>query len=175
MRLLAKLKEKSGQSAIEFIAIVVVIFFFLLLFLSLTILIVTSEYLDFATFMAARTYRSGFSDQAHQQQYATQVFDMYKEKVNGIARNIDLKFVEGGGGDQTAGVVATYNIDLFYLPPFFIQGNQPPSRINLTSETHLGRDPTIQDCQGYFSSFAEKFNLGIQGSSLLQQMDDNGC
>ena len=53
-----KLNEK-GQSAIEFIVVVVVVFFFLLFYLSFSITLIASEYVDYATFMAARTYKSG--------------------------------------------------------------------------------------------------------------------
>lgn len=165
-----------GQAAIEFMAVVVVIFFFLLFFLSITILIVTSEYLDYATFMAARTYKSGFSSKEYQQRYAEQIFNTYADKVNGVARNFELRFVKADDNDdQTEGIVTNYTIDMFYLPPVFIQGNIPPSAIRLTSEAHLGRDPAFQDCQDYFNSFAQQFRLGIEGTGLVQQMDDNGC
>jgi Flp pilus assembly protein TadG len=177
-RLLEKgLKDRGGQAAIEFIVVVVVIFFFLLFYLSLTILLVTSEYIDYATFMAARTYKSGFSTKDYQQRYATEIFNSYTSKVQGIARNMTISFVNADPGDeQTAGVVANYQMDMFYLPPVFIKsGTLPVSRINLSSEAHLGRDPAYEDCQNFFNQFSQRFGLGLEGTTLLQQMDDNAC
>lgn len=174
-----KRANERGQAAIEFIVVVVVIFFFLLFYLSLTMLIVTSEYIDYATFMAARTYKSGFSTKEYQQKYATDIFNSYTSKVtgSGLARNLTLNFVDATpGDDQTAGVIANYTMDIFYLPPVFIKsGTIPVSRIDLSSEAHLGRDPAYQDCQNFFQDFSQRFNLGIEGTTLLQQMDDNAC
>jgi hypothetical protein len=170
-------KNERGQAAIEFIVVVVVVFFFLLFYLSLSILLVTSEYIDYATFMAARTYKSGFSSQEYQQQYARQVFDGYTSRVAGIARRFDLQFVDADPNDrQTAGVIATYDMDLFYLPPVFIKsGPLPVSRISLSSEAHLGRDPAYSECVNFFDQFAQRFGLGIEGTTLVRQMDDNAC
>jgi Flp pilus assembly protein TadG len=170
-------QNERGQAAIEFIVVVVVIFFFLLFYLSLSLLLVTSEYIDYATFMAARTYKSGFSTKEYQQKYANDIFNSYTSKVQGIARNMQLSFVDPQNGDeQTAGVVSTYQMDIFYLPPVFIKtGPLPISRINLSSEAHLGRDPSYQDCQNFFQQFSQRFGLGIEGTTLMQQMDDNAC
>lgn len=167
-------QSQKGQSAIEFIVVVVVVLFFLLFFLSLSILLVVSEYVEYATFMSARTYKSMFSTKDVQQQNARIVFQSYMDKVQGIARNAQLTFVEGDN-PQSAGVQATYNIDLFYLPPVFLPFGGPPSRINLKTETRLGRDPSYQDCFNYFSDFAQRMGLNIDGTGYLRQMDDNGC
>jgi hypothetical protein len=167
-------RSRSGQSAIEFTIVVVVVLFFLLFFLSLSILLVVSEYVEYATFMSARTYKSMFSSKDVQQQNARLVFQSYMDKVQGIARNPQLTFVEGDN-PQSAGVVAQYNIDLFYLPPVFMPFGVPPSRITLKTETRLGRDPAFQDCSNYFDAFAQRMGLNIQGTNFLTQMDDNGC
>jgi hypothetical protein len=172
--LLKTQKNQKGQSAIEFIVVVVVVLFFLLFFLSLSILLVVSEYVEYATFMSARTYKSMFSTKDVQQQNARLVFQSYMDKVQGIARNPQLTFLEGDS-PQSAGVQATYNIDLFYLPPVFMPFGIPPSRITLKTETRLGRDPAYQDCSNYFDEFSQRMGLNIQGTGFLRQMDDNGC
>ena len=58
---------------------IVVIFFFLLFYLSLSLLLVVSDYIDYATFMAARTYKSAFDSPETQEQNAQAVFDSYIE------------------------------------------------------------------------------------------------
>ncbi len=171
---------RSGQAAIEFMVIVVVLFFFLFFLLSLSMVIVVSEYIEYATFMAARTYKAGFSNEARQEANAKLVFDKYFEKIQGIARNPQLEFRRAEeGNEQTAGVMARYEMDLFYLPPLFGPGEMPPSRINLVSESHLGRDPSFDEvCNPQAGSFFINMlnQFGIQNAeTYAEQMDDNGC
>lgn len=171
-----RLNNQRGQSAIEFIVVVVVVLFFLLFFLSLSILLVVSDYLEYATFMSARTYKSMFSSQEKQEENARIVFDSYANRVQGIARDINLEFLDGGeGGNQAAGVKATYTIDLFYLPPLFIPDGIPASGITLTTETRLGRDPSYADCFNYFRNFTRRLGLNLEGTRYISLMDDNGC
>ena len=171
-----QLRNRKGQSAIEFIVVVVVILFFLLFFLSLSILLVVSDYLEFATFMSARTYKSMFSSQDAQENNARQVFNSYASRVQGIARDINLEFLDGGdGGPQAAGVRARYTIDLFYLPPLFIPDGIPASGITLSTETRLGRDSSYQECNNYFRTWSRRLGLNLEGTRLINLMDDNGC
>lgn len=168
-------KAQKGQAAIEFLVSVVVIFFFLLFYLSICILMVTSEYMDYATFMAARTYKSAYGSEASQEANARVVFDAYTNNVQGIARNIRLNFTEANPGDpKSAGVEAYYDIDMFYLPPVFIGADAPPSRIRLTAEAHLGREPGFQDCENFFTSFVRQLNIPNM-EQFASEMDDNGC
>jgi Flp pilus assembly protein TadG len=172
-------KNQTGQAGIEFMVVCVAVFFFLFFFLSMSVVYVVSEYMDYAVFMAARTYKSGFSTEAFGEQHATEIFNDYTQNVQGIARNINLQFhnnTDPNGASQTSGVSATYDMDLFYLPPLFIPADQRPvSTITLTAESHLGRDPSFTECQNFFTAFLSKFGLGLENSALEQQMEDNGC
>ena len=168
-------KNQKGQVAVEFILVSVVVFFFIFFFASISILIVTSEYVEYATFMAARTYKSMFGTPDVQEQNARTVFNSYIKNVNGIARNFNLEFVNGNSGNQDAGVVATYDIDMFYLPPVFLKDGSPPSKITLQAEAHLGRDTNNSECQDFFNTLSQKLGFGIEGTVLAGQMEDNGC
>jgi len=169
-----KKRDQKGQAAIEFIVVAVVIFFFLFLFMSLSFALIVSDYLEYATFMAARTYKSGYSTEGFQEFYAEQVFRRYADKVQGIARNFDVQFVQVDPTDeQTAGLVTSYDIDLFYLPPVFVSDGFP-SAIRLTSEAHLGRDPSNTDCLNFFIDFNQRTGLNAP-ANLISQMADNGC
>jgi hypothetical protein len=171
-----KIKSRSGQAGIEFVGVMIVIFFFLFFFLSLAITLIISDYLEYATFMAARTFKAGASSAAKQEEHAQLVFDAYFQKIQGIARNpARLTFLKSNADDeQTNGVLAQYDIDLFYMPPIFIQQGAPPSVIRLNAEAHLGRDPAFEDCIGFFDQFGAQV-LGIQNGNLLDQLEDNGC
>lgn len=167
-------KGQSGQAAIEFIAISVVLFFFLLFFLSISILFVVSDYIEYATFMAARTYKSGASRQPIQQRNAEIVFNSYFDKVQGIARRPNLEFIRTEEDNvRTEGLMASYDIDMFYLPPVFVGGGGTPSRIRLNSEAHLGRDPSHEECRSFFTGFGQR--VGVTDPNILEMMEDNGC
>jgi len=170
-----KLNEK-GQSAIEFIVVVVVVFFFLLFYLSFSITLVASEYVDYATFMAARTYKSGNIDRDSQEEAARRVFTQYLSPVESIIRKPQLTFSPTNVAFQTEGVTATYEVDLFYLPPVFIKdGSAPPSRLPLSSQTLLGRDPPLTECLNFFQNFVGTMGLNVGNTFLVNLMDDNGC
>ncbi|MCB0406420.1 MAG: hypothetical protein KDD51_16680 [Bdellovibrionales bacterium] len=170
------LKRQDGQAAIEFITVVVVIFFFLFFMLSLSITLVVSDYIEYATFMAARTLKSMYSTDAVQDRLARQEFFKYAERVQGIARNFDFQIKQKDVNDeQTWGVEASYDIDLFYLPPLFTKGGQPPSVIRLSAQAYLGRDPSFESCINFFDRLANTLGFGISGSGLVQQMADNAC
>ncbi len=174
-------RTDSGQAAIEFMMIIVVLFFFLFLLLSISIVIVVSEYIEYATFMGARTYKSGFSSERTQRENANTVFQKYFSNVQGIARNPKVEFRRvDDNNEQTAGMLVSYNMDLFYLPPLFGPGNTPPSRVSLVSETHLGRDPSFDEvCNPEGGSFFFNLLSGVGGltniPTFAEQMDDNGC
>jgi len=167
------LKQPSGQAAIEFIVCILVIFFFLFFYLSLAILIVTSEYIDYATFMAARTLRSGYRSRQGAEANARIVFDKYTQRIQGIARNFKLDLV-GSDDPDRAGVISTYDMDLFYLPPIFMGSQTPPSRVTLQSESHLGREPGHEECFQFFRSFVRRLNIP-NGEAFVEEMEDNGC
>lgn len=173
-----KRNGQEGQAAIEFIFIVIGVLFFLLFFLSLSILLVVSDYIEYATFMAARTYKSMSISKETQQQRAQNVFDAYTSRIQGIARDFKIAFLPGWNGAndlQSEGMMAQYSINLFYLPPFFVPDEVPPSTVQLTTRTRLGRDVSYQECLQYFRNFADQVNFGVGGSGLTNLMDDNGC
>lgn len=164
-------KNRDGQAAIEFMVCMVVILFFLMMVLSLAVLFVTSEYMEYATFMAARTYKAAAGSSDEQERNAKEVFDAYAGNVTGIIRNPSIRFQDQGPTD-TAGAVASYDIDLFYLPPVFIGTNAPLSRIHLSTDTYLGREPSVAECGNFFQTFVQRFGVS---SVFADSMDDNGC
>lgn len=168
-----KIANTSGQAAMEFIIVSVVIFFFLFLLLSMAIVFVVSSYLDYATFMAARTYKTGAAQQSSQERVAREIFLAYFDKVNGIARNPQIQFIRTDPNSvRTEGILTSWEIDMFYLPPVFVGANGPTGRIRLSSEAHLGRDPSSVECQGFFSNFARRFGVS---EDFAEIMEDNGC
>lgn len=165
-RMILKRLNQSGQSAVEFMIITVVIFFFLLFYMSLSFALVASEYVDYATFMAARTYKSASFSKETQEQLARDVFQQYLNPIDSVIRAPRVRFTPNGAQ-------SSYQVDLFYLPPLFVKSGTAPSRITLQSESLLGRDPSNRECQEFFSSFADQFGVGQTFFANL--MEDNGC
>ncbi len=159
--------NQRGQSAIEFIIVTIVVFFFLLFYMSFAITLVASEYVDYATFMSARTFKSGNDTRENQEKDARKVFGQYLDPISSVIRSPQVRFSD-------AGATSSYEVDLFYLPPLFIKNGAPPvSRLSLESEALLGRDPAINDCLNFFSGVANQ--LGFGGTFLANVMEDNGC
>lgn len=167
--------NQQGQAVIEFLLCSLVIFFFLLFYLSLCVLLISSEYMDYATFMAARTLKASYDKPDTQDSNARTVFSQYANKLSPVVRNFNVQI--NGEGPQ-AGVRVEYEADLFYLPPIFVSG-AIPSRLRLSTQTRLGREPNFNVCDSsnpdsYFLKFINHFQ--IQGmDSLVGQMEDNGC
>jgi len=163
---------------IEFIIVVIVVLFFLVFLLSSAMLLVISDYVEYATFMAARTYKSGFSREPIQRANAETVFRAYFQYVDGLARNPKLEFYpEDANNQHDGGLIVSYEMDAFYLPPLFLLGEVVDPRITLTAEAHLGRDPSFEEvcgASGFFGDFVQKAGVNNAGN-IAEQMDDNGC
>lgn len=183
MKFFKHIQKKEGQSAVEFILVCLVVFFFLLFFLSISFVLILSQYMDYATFMAARTYKAAHGDAQEQQQQAQTVFTSYTRLVLGsglVKRVSPLQFIKvdpNGRDHQTEGVRAQYDLDLFYLPPLFITGRAPSSGITLTSESFLGRDPNYDECTSFFKRFTDRLGIQMQfgNADYSARMEDNGC
>ena len=177
---------------VEFMISVIVIMFFLFLMLSLSILMVTSEYMEYAAFMAARTYRTGYSTASSQQTRGRAIAQRYVDNVSNLLSNntANIEMIDGGDagaprlnnaiGDQgggLAGVRISYRIPIFYLPPVFA-GTFIDPNITLTTETFLGRDPSAEECSNFFPQFLQRVGANLGGSdpsAVASQMEDNGC
>jgi len=187
-------KSAAGQTMVEFLISVIVIMFFLFLMLSLAILMVTSEYLEYAAFMAARTYRTGYSTAASQKQRADLVARQYVANVGNLLSGVpNIEVIDGNEtgvpnlanvgpkGAGIAGVRISYRMPLFYLPPVFAGSFADPN-ISLVTESFYGRDPSADEACGGDDSFFRRFlqrvapNLnGTNPALVAGQMEDNGC
>ncbi|MBI4404918.1 MAG: pilus assembly protein [Deltaproteobacteria bacterium] len=171
-----KPRSRTGQAAIEFIMVVVVVFFFLFFFLSTSIVLVVSNYMDYATFMAARTLKTGYSNPARQMALAESVFRSYVEKIGAIVKGTTLTQISVDPSDlNTAGLEASYRINRYFLPPVYLPGSEYNAILTLQSEAHLGRDPSMEECKNYFKNLTSRFGISISNELYWENMDDNGC
>jgi len=183
MKCFKHIQNRKGQSAVEFIIVCLVVFFFLLFFMSVSFVLILSQYMDYATFMAARTYKAAHGSPQEQREEAERVFLSYANLVRGsglVKRVSNLEFIKvdpQGRQHQSEGVRVQYDLDLFYLPPLFIRGPAPSSGITLTSESFLGRDPNYDECTGFFRRFASELGVQLEfgNADYSARMEDNGC
>lgn len=192
-------RSESGQAAVEFMSVVIVFFFFLFFLASFALVLVLSSYMDYVAFMTARTFQSatgdvgtnGVSDvtiaeaparagatPSTQFQHAVSVFNDYVGPLSPtVIRNATLTIVQNTSREQVSGVQIRYELNLFYMPPIFLGNAAPSSRVTLTSEARLGREPTTRECLAFFTSYMSKFGIPstVNGASVQDKLDDSGC
>jgi hypothetical protein len=173
-------KNESGQATIEFALTLMLLLVFFFFYLQLSLVMAVGNYFQYATFMSARALLSSGPDDGDQIDRATQVLSMMvKRGANNPGQDRwtpIAKGAGGGGGIVTGaligqgpefapkdrdkswqeGVRYTFRSRLFLIP----FGNVPGA-IELTSESWLGREPTISECSDFMSTV----------SGII----DNGC
>lgn len=177
-------RDCQGQSTIEFALTITLFLTFTFFFLQLGLVFAFGNYVQYATFMAARSYLSAGPDSQDQEQRARYVigtmlkrsaFQTRTDKFPSIAKGYggDGEFpglLVGRGSmyqennDDTlwmTGVQYTFSGKLFPVPLGRSSNGTSLTSLQLTSESWLGRDPTDSEC----TSAMEK----IKGSI------DNGC
>lgn len=179
-------ESESGQSLIEFALSIFLVFGLLFFFIQLALSLSWGNYVQYATYMAARAYLSGGVSQNDQNERAIDVlrrtvkrgvvsnddrFPMIAQGINGDDPTVKGASVGGGPGFDPGnydlswmqGVRYTFRSRLFVLPigrpgtPLDASKGQAV----FTSESWLGRDPTYQDC--------------LATMRQLKGQIDNGC
>lgn len=182
MRLLKRLlKNKRGQSTIEFALMLVFIMAFILFFFQFSMVSAVGSYIHYATFLAARAYQSAGPSQADQIQRAQEVLNKMLKKsefASGLDRWPLLASGVGDGDPQGVligpgtqydsstkdfswmdGVRYKFRSKIFLLP---IGGDSSTNNVELTAESWLTRDPSYLDCTTELGRFE-------------RAIFDNGC
>ncbi len=168
---LKKLKDKShecGQSTIEFALTLILLFSFTLFFFQLSLVFAYGNYVQYATFMAARAYLSaGGSEQDQSDRALSSIVRMLKVSEDQPSKDKFSMIARGVGGNPAGvligrgaqysdsqkpdrnfswqeGVRYTFRSSLFWIP---IGGSASSSEVTLTSESWLGREPAASECK----------------------------
>lgn len=158
-------KEEEGQALIEFILTMTLTLAFVLFFVQLSLLLAWGNYVQYATFMAARAYLSGGTNEDDQRDRAAAVLTRMVKKSSGSQDRVPFIAVGFGEGDIKGaligkasnfdaldrdlswleGVRYTFRGRLFLLP---VSNGQSASAnmLTLSSESWLGREPTYREC-----------------------------
>lgn len=183
-------QNARGQSTVEFAMTLSLLVAVILFFLQVSLVMAFGSYVQYATFMAARSYLSGEVDAAQQRQKAVDVVvQMLKkgpgqegvDRWPGLGRGVSDSNPAGaliGPGPQFSssrdptlswqdGVRYTFRSRLLMMPLLKGQDSlagDSMQTIDLTSESWLGREPTQSECLG-----------GIAAASGGRGIVDNGC
>jgi hypothetical protein len=152
-------ETESGQATLEF-------FLTLMLFLAVTFFFAQTSlvfgwanYIQYATFMSARAYQSGGPDEADQRARAERVLNRMLKRQGGsadripaLAKGVSTE-IGGWDGEFRPGVRASswaegvrykFRSRVFVIPLPGFDG-----RVELTSESWLGREPSSAECKAY--------------------------
>lgn len=177
--------DEEGQATVEFVLALVMVMSFVLFYIQTALGLAWANYVQYATFMSARAYYSSGQNEADQGARAKKVaIQMLKKGSSGNkdrfgsigkgdgGSDADVKGLSIGAGDQfkagdpdyswMEGVRYRFKGRLFMLPfPGNSAGAGPDNTLMLQSESWLGREPTVDECDAYMST--------VKGSY------DNGC
>lgn len=189
-RRLRAIQNQSGQSTIEFILTLFLVFGIIIFFVQLAFTMAIGNYIQYATFMAARTYMAGGTSIDDQEDRTREVLiKMVKASeaasgidrwpmIEGIDGNSDVSGADIGKGLQfrereidelswQVGVRYRFRSPLVLMKLGSAAGASTDRRANsltLTSESWLGRHTSYQECVSFMDS-----NIG--GTLVV----DNGC
>lgn len=178
---LANPKKQQGQSVIEFILVIFVFLTFFFMYMKLALGFAVGHYIQYATFMAARSYYAGALDENTQKAAGEAAIKSYLgddgNRFRSIVRAAENSGQVGGGPQFVAtnadtywqqGASYTFKFSM-YLLPLVTAARSRASRegMEVTSESWLNRDPSYEEC---VRDMTQSRN-GNQNAWLF----DNGC
>lgn len=191
MMQLKKKSRKNGQAFVEFILTLFAFFAVFFMFVKMALGLGVSNYIHYATFMAARSYMAASASERDQKTSAENAFNAYMKSSGGKNR-FDGIIKEVGGDDTPSlfigstsrvtkratdarkntweeGVTYKFNITLNVLP-LFPGGGKNHNQLTLESESWLSREPSEDECKSILQVREKK--SAIKGAVFLY---DNGC
>lgn len=172
------MNNEEGQSTIEFLSCISIAFTFVFLFIKIALNYTDGYMVQYATFMAARTYLVMDNTSPNDveainfaEREAIETFKSYQlEKfIEGFDGDIDFRSPRDNIVKAFVGAVVKYTGVLSYSKA--VGGKEP---LNFTSEAYLGKEPTRGEC-------ANRVCVGIMGSGVVSSckdyvtLFDNGC
>lgn len=174
-----KRKREEGQSTIEFLLSLMFVFGILFFFLKVAINMTNGYFIHYATFMASRAYLV-FDNNSNTPETvdgaagnkAKEVFQRYVPQAS--SGEVSINFIINLPG--TSGILAPYVGIGTQFQQSFSYSNLVGGRdkINFTSESFIGREPSRSDC---LKRIYDAIDLAGWGASenLHITYYDNGC
>jgi hypothetical protein len=166
--------NQQGQAIVEFALTLILLSSFVLFIYQLAMFFAVSSYIQYATFMSARTFFAASDSKQTQMENAKTVFRgmMDHREFKGFIKPVDGEDPQVNFAENPTERGLSWKDGVSYqfkgkipLAPFGITGDD--AWINLTSESWLGREPTYFECK-------QQLSEGGQGGKS-QITFDNGC
>ena len=176
-----RVSQDVGQSTIEFIFSFSFVILILMLCVRVSISMVNGFLVQFAVFQASRAYLVEDTNSNTESTWDSAARDaanrVFKSYMNGKVSPIELKFNDAGaGGDIKPAFIGPYYEykQEQFTTSDLMGGGGPDKKLNLISESFLGKEPTKFDCLE--STFARiKDILGSAPIKELITTTDDGC
>jgi hypothetical protein len=179
---------KRGQSTIEFCLVFFAFIFFLSMSYNAVVAFATYQYLSYANFMAARARQAGRETIGAQQAAAHAVMDMYVPGIREGGQNLYFGFSR----TRKLAIITAWNVPSSGAPdklnPFELEfdvwlitvpiGEDMRNRfgkLKLKTTAALGREPSSEECRGFFERFFSLYKNGPNNMHNSGDMEDNGC
>jgi Flp pilus assembly protein TadG len=164
-------RRRSGQSVIEFVIISLTFFTFFFILVKSALNLAQGHYVHYATFMAARAYMAGNTDQAAQKSAADRTLAAYLGEEgtrygihpdtdadgNGAvaSSNVGTGDVFNAGNPATRwqeGVTFAFKQRMYVLPLISaVSSRGNAGQVKLTSESWLGREVSSKECMDFMT------------------------
>lgn len=192
-------QRRRGQSVIEFAVVSMIFVSMLFISYNAVMAFAFQQYVAHAVFMAARTYQAGHENAATQSQWAEDALANYGLKVGRIQMGPvraevlevvvppgDPDLVPTGSGmpaDAGFAIRVRFAMPLAALPLGDGDWNAV-KKITLEASSFLGREPTSDECYGYFRGMLRSLVLAgappahaqaMASDGVVSAMTDNGC
>ena len=161
-----KLKDQSGQSTIEFALTLLTFLAFVLFIIQLALISAWGNFVHYATFMSARSYLAAGENRPDQLDRAERVIKRMLKRASGNRADRYPMIAHGVGDGRVTGMMVNHEQTDQYawltgiryrfrsrLFPISLSrtprapGANDPNKLELTSESWLGREPTNIECK----------------------------
>ncbi|MEW6058284.1 MAG: hypothetical protein AB1540_16910 [Bdellovibrionota bacterium] len=194
-----RLKRKNGQSGQSLIEMILTLFAFFtvaFMYVQVSLGLGVANYIQYATFMSARSLLSGHRTVRDQKTAAQSVIEATLKRQNsdrfasiaravgeGDAAGAEISTALDAGSrarlrDQSSrrtaweqGVSYKFNIRLYMMPLLPGAKRGAANLVQLESESWLGRDPTEEECIQTLSDRKSRSGVNTDGPFYF----DNGC
>jgi hypothetical protein len=181
-----KLQKQKGQSTIEFVFVLFAFIFFLSLSYNAVVSFAVYQYFSYANFMAARAMQAGRETNAQQELASLKVMQMYVPGINVGSQDLLFSFSSKRPLARIKGWLVPRALSTDFEHPFVLifevplltlplgeEIRQEFGTITLKTSAVLGREPSAEECRGFFDQFFSR--MGGGAPHRPEDMEDNGC
>ena len=184
---------QSGQGTIELVLTMMCFFTIFFMFVQVSLGFAVANYIQYATFMAARAFQSGYADIAAQKDAASSVLtatvgggktgrfgsiatagdggtgDIPGATIGPASRSHLAPSGDARDSSWEQGVTYSFKVKMYLAPLIPGINSGEDSKVTLESQSYLGRETTEKECEAFLGT--RQKNAGVTHVFIY----DNGC